>query len=419
MNPVPKELKSVLPIGSSVTASGSLAVGGCDLLDLAKEYGTPSYVVAEDDIRHRAAAYVKAFSKLHPNSDVLFASKAFPCPAVYGVLADEGLSCDVASAGELHLALKGGFDPTRVFMHGNAKTDDEIKYAAKLGVGYIVIDSLDEIKRLEQFAPAGQKVLIRVTPGIKPSTHSYISTGQLDSKFGFSFQDAKTAIKQLNTSSLDLVGIHIHIGSQIFELEPYAKAIKQIAELGDFEVYNLGGGLGVAYSGDDLPPSFDEYVKTKVDAVHAYLGKDKRILIEPGRSLVANSTVTLYSVVAVKDNVSHYVAVDGGMSDNLRPMLYNAEYQAQIVDRLGSDGESYKLVGKHCESGDLLVEAAKLNAPQVGDTIVTPATGAYCYSMANNYNGALRPPVIFCKDGDAKVVVRRETFEDLVLRDVS
>lgn len=415
-----QKLSAVYPIGSQINAKGTLEVGGCDLLELAREYGTPAYIVAEDDIRARARAYLEAFKARHKSFDILFASKAFPCTAVYKLLAEEGLACDVASGGELYLALQGGFDPARIYMHGNAKGESELKFALEAGVGHIVIDNFDEIERLERLVPASarQQVLIRVTPGVKPSTHSYISTGQLDSKFGLGLEDAKQAIERLRASErLELVGLHLHIGSQIFELESFRKAVEQIAGLGDFPVYNLGGGLGVAYLAEDEPPAIERYVEEKVSAVHELLGADKHILIEPGRSLVANSCVTIYTVTSVKQNVSTYVAVDGGMSDNLRPMLYGARYEAEIANRFGG-GTLCHIAGKHCESGDLIVREAELDNPQAGDILVTPATGAYGYAMANNYNGVPRPPVIFCKDGTARVVVRRETYEDLVGRDV-
>jgi len=258
-----------------------------------------------------------------------------------------------------------------------------------------------------------------VTPGIKPSTHDFISTGQLDSKFGMSLQDAAAAIERLRGSdAVELVGLHVHIGSQIFELASFRAAVEAIAPLGDFPVYDLGGGLGVAYTAADEPPSIEEYVEEKVSAVHDLLGPDKRILIEPGRALTANSTVTIYTVETVKRNVSRYVAVDGGMSDNLRPMLYGSVYEAHIADRFGADGEPCHVAGKHCESGDILIRDVPLPDPQPGDVLVTPATGAYGYAMANNYNGILRPPVIFCRDGRPRAVVRRERPDDLVARDL-
>lgn len=417
------ELSHVYPLGSRLNQDGRLEVGGCDAIELARQFGTPAYVVSEDDIRARARAFVETMHALHGEDfDVLFASKAFPCTAVYRLLAQEGLSCDVASGGELYLALRGGFEPERIYLHGNAKDDRELAYAIAQGVGQIVLDSFEEIDRLERAASARgvrQRVLIRVTPGVKPSTHDFISTGQLDSKFGFVMPDAKRAIARVRAAdALELVGLHMHIGSQIFDLQSFRAAVAAIAELGDFRVYNLGGGLGVAYTGGEAPPTIESYVEAKVAAVHELLGTDKRILLEPGRSLVANSTVTLYSVVSVKRGLSTYVAVDGGMSDNLRPMLYGARYEAQIADRFGG-GETCHVAGKHCESGDVIVRDVELNAPVPGDVLVTPATGAYGYAMASNYNGVPRPPVIFCKDGEARVVVRRETIEDLAARDIA
>ena len=417
-----RELSHVYPLGSRLNEEGRLEVGGCDALELAREFGTPAYVVSEEDITARARTFVETLRAEHGEDfDVLFASKAFPCTAVYRLLAGEGLSCDVASAGELYLALRGGFASERIYLHGNAKDDTELAYAIEQGVGQIVLDAPDEIHRVERAAAAGgvrQRVLIRVTPGIKPSTHDFISTGQLDSKFGFVMPDAKRAIVRVQESdALELVGLHMHIGSQIFDLDSFRAAVAAIAELGDFHVYNLGGGLGVAYTGSDAPPTIESYVEAKVAAVHELLGADKRILLEPGRALVANSTVTLYSVVSVKRGLSTYVAVDGGMSDNLRPMLYGSRYEAQVADRFGG-GETFHVVGKHCESGDVIVRDVELDAPEPGDVLVTPATGAYGYAMANNYNGVPRPPVIFCKDGEARVVVRRETLEDLAARDV-
>ncbi len=266
-----------------------------------------------------------------------------------------------------------------------------------------------------------QEVLIRVTPDVAGDTHSKISTGQADSKFGFSIDHAHDAIARLARSEwLELVGLHFHIGSQIYDLEPFREAVRAIAPLGEFPVYNLGGGLGAAYTADQHPPTAKQYVDAIVDVMHAEIGADRRLLLEPGRALVANSTVTLYTVQTVKRNVSTWVAVDGGMSDNLRPMLYDSRYEALIADRpFAGGGELCQLAGKHCESGDVIVRDVELVEPRAGDVIVTPATGAYGYSLANNYNGVPRPPVIFCRDGSATVAVRRETYADLMSRDVA
>ena len=421
-------LDHVLPLGTRVNAAGHLELGGCDAVELAREFETPAYIVVEDDLRSRARRFRDALAARHDDFDVLFASKAFPCTAVYRTLAAEGLACDVASGGELALALAAGFDSRRTYMHGNAKSAAELREALGAGVGHIVLDSLDELERLaalaaDVFPPTReQEVLIRVTPDVAGDTHAKVSTGQADSKFGFSIDAAREAIARARAHrELKLVGLHFHIGSQLFELAPFRAAVRAIATLGDFEVYNLGGGLGAAYTADQHPPSPEEYVSAIVAALHEEIegGAGKRLLLEPGRALVANSAVTLYTVQTVKRNVSTWVAVDGGMSDNLRPMLYDSRYEALLADRPFAPGnEVCQLAGKHCESGDVIVRDVPLADPAVGDVIVTPATGAYGYSMANNYNGVPRPPVVFCSGGSARVVVRRESYADLMSRDV-
>jgi diaminopimelate decarboxylase len=417
---------AVFPQGSRVNAEGRLEVAGCDVVELAEEFGTPAYFYAEDDVRARARAYRDAFERRGAEFEVLFASKSLPCTAAYRLFAEEGLSVDVASGGELHMALKAGFDPGRIHMHGNNKSDEEILFAARAGIRHLILDSFDEIERCERLLDEPQRVLIRVTPGIKPSTHDYITTGQLDSKFGFGLEDglaAKAVERVLASETLELVGLHAHIGSQIFELEPYKLAIQALGELaGDWcQVVNVGGGLGVAYTAEDEPPSIDSYVEVKVKGVAEVFSEGVRILVEPGRSLVANAGLTAYRVGTVKEipGVRTYVAVDGGMSDNLRPMLYGSTYEALIADRAAAPAETLvTIAGMHCESGDVIVRDTMLAEPAVGDVLVTPATGAYGYAMANNYNGVTRPPVVFCRDGEARVVVRRETYEDLTARDV-
>jgi diaminopimelate decarboxylase len=359
----------VYPLGSRLNERRRLEVGGCDVVELAREFGTPAYVYAEDDIRSRARAYMDAFSARTERFEVVYGSKAFPCTAAYRVFVEEGLSCDVASGGELFLALEGGFPPERIYMHGNNKSEAEIEYAVEQGVGHIVVDSFDEIDRLERLAP-GQKVLLRVTPGIKPETHAYISTGQEDSKFGFGVDEVPRAIERIGR--LELCGLHAHIGSQVFDLGPYEKLAEVLNGMGEYPLLNLGGGLGVAYTADQDPPAVEEYV----DALVRGAPEGVTVVCEPGRSLVANAGVTIYTVGTVKriPGVRTYVAVDGGMSDNLRPMLYGARYEAEIADRFG--GETLSTVaGKHCESGDILVTDVLLDDPRPGDVLVTPVTG--------------------------------------------
>ena len=401
----------VYPLGSRLNERGRLEVGGCDVIELAAEFGTPAYVYAEDDMRARARAFVEAFRARTEHFEVIYASKAFPCTAVYRLFSEEGLSADVASGGELHLALAGGMDPRRLYLHGNNKSPAELEYALESGVGQIVVDSFDEIERLRGRA---QRVMVRVTPGIKPTTHSYIQTGQVDSKFGFPMADVPRAVEACEAAGLELCGLHAHIGSQILDVEVFEKLAEVLAAMGDYPLLNLGGGLGIAYTADERAPSIEDYV----EALLRHAPDGVTVLCEPGRALVGNAGVTLYTVGTVKriPDVRTYVAVDGGMSDNLRPMLYGARYEAEIADRFGGT-DVCTIAGMHCESGDILVRDVPLNDPRVGDILVIPATGAYSHAMANNYNAVPRPPVIFCRDGDARVVVRRETYDDLTLRD--
>jgi diaminopimelate decarboxylase len=419
----------VYPLGSRVNERGHLEVGGCDVVKLAEELGTPAYVYAEDDVRARARAYLDAFRSRTDAFEVLYASKAMPATAIYRICRDQGLSADVASGGELHMALAAGYDPARIHLHGNNKSAAELRYAFQAGVGQLILDSFDEIELAESLLDRPQRVLIRVTPGIKADTHTYIQTGQLDSKFGFGLEDglAARAVERVRASRrLELVGLHAHIGSQIFELEPYAKAISILA---DFcrdlemqpELLNVGGGLGIAYAAEDEPPSIEDYAEVKVRGVQRVFDPAPRILVEPGRSLVGNAGITAYRIGTVKKipGVRTYVAVDGGMSDNLRPMLYGSRYEALLANRAAEQPDATATVaGMHCESGDVLVRDVELPAPRVGDVLVTPATGAYGYAMASNYNGVPRPPVILCREGEARVVVRRETWDDLLARDL-
>jgi diaminopimelate decarboxylase len=415
-----QQLSHVYPIGSYLDDQGRLHVGGCDVVEVARDYGTPAFIVSEEDLRSRARAFTAAFEALHERISLVFATKAFACTAVLRVFAEEGLGCDVASGGELAMALRAGMRPERIHMHGNAKSEGELREALDAGIGDVVIDNTGDVDKLERIIEPGrtQPVQIRVTPDVAGDTHVAISTGQADSKFGFGLDDAREAIRRVEASDkLELTGLHAHIGSQLLALEPFRLAVAAMATLGHYDVVNLGGGLGVAYHRAEVPPSVDEYAAAKVEAVHEHFGTDVLIMDELGRALVANSCVTAYTVESVKHNVSTWVGVDGGMSDNLRPMLYGARYEAEVADRFGG-GTHCHLVGKHCESGDVIVRDANLSDPRPGDVVVTPATGGYGHSMANNYNGQPRPPVIFCSGGDARVVVRRETYDDLLARDV-
>src|SRR3954452_24317986 len=407
--------------GAASVHDGRLSIGGCDVLELAREFGTPAYVVAGGDLGARAREFVRALGAHHGGrSRVLFAAKAFPATAVLRIFAEEGLGVDVASAGELHLALNAGFDPGRIVVHGNAKSLGELRTAVEDRLT-VAIDNLDEIDRLEGLAGGGpQPVLLRVVPEVQTDTHHAVATGHADQKFGLALAEAATAVERLRTAGwADLQGIHAHIGSQLFDLAPYREAVTAIAELGRFPLYDLGGGLAAAYTAEHRPPPVGEWVAGVVGAAHELLGaQEAELWIEPGRALVANAGVTLYTVESVKQRDTTWVGVDGGMSDNLRPMLYGAPYTADVADRVGADGEPCHLVGKHCESGDVIAWGVRLPNPRPGDVIVTPATGAYGHALANNYNGVPRPPVILCSGGEARVAVRRETLEDLVARDI-
>jgi diaminopimelate decarboxylase len=403
---------SVYPEFAAVS-DGRLTLGGCDAVELARQHGTPAYVVSEDDLRARAREFMAAMGD---RGHVLYACKAFPAAAVLRVFAEEGLWCLVASGGELHLALAAGFEPGRIVMHGNAKSHDELAAAADAGIALVIVDSLIDVDRLEALG-ARQRVLIRVTPDVETDTHAAIATGHADAKFGLGLDHTAEAIDRIRASAnLELAGLHIHVGSQIFDTAPFREGLDAIAPFGDFDVIDAGGGLGVAYTGEERTLSVDDYVAAKLEAV----GPGPTVLIEPGRSLVATSTVTLYSVESVKHGATRtWVAVDGGMSDNLRPMLYDAVYEAAIADRMDADGEPVTIVGKHCESGDELLRDVRLPDPQPGDVLVVPMSGAYHHALANNYNQALRPPVVFVSGGESRVVLRRETYADLRARDVA
>ena len=416
-----------MPFPASTTTNdrGNLEVDGCDLLEVARTFGTPAYLFSVSEMKGRARAFSDAFSARSDRFEVLFASKALPVTAAYRLFEGEGLSVDVASGGELTMALAAGYDPERIYMHGNNKTDAELELVDRAGVGTLIVDSFDEIERCDRVLGRKVDAMVRVTPGIEPSTHSYIQTGQVDSKFGFGLEDgsaAEAVSRVMASEKLELVGLHCHIGSQIFEIEPFRLAVEALATIaGEWcRVVNLGGGLGISYLTGDDPPGIEEYVELKVGAVRESFGDEVKILIEPGRSLVGTAGLTVYTIGTVKEipGVRTYVAVDGGMSDNLRPMLYDARYEAVLADRPEREGDTAVTVaGSHCESGDILIRDVSLPEPAVGEILVIPATGAYGYAMANNYNGMPRPPVVFLEDGVAEVVVRRETWQDLMSRD--
>jgi diaminopimelate decarboxylase len=427
---------TLLPASARVAGDGSVSVGGVDLAGLAVELGTPLYVYDEDELRTRCREYRTGFG-----AGVAYASKAFLCTAMAKLVAEEGLDLDVATGGELHVALHAGFPAARIVLHGNNKSSGELRAALDAGVGRIVVDSFDELDRLEALSDRADEpiaVLVRVTPGVEAHTHEYIETGTDDSKFGFGLQsgDALRAVQRVVAcDGLRLAGLHCHIGSQVFRLDSYAAAIDRMIGLvlavetetgASVDELSVGGGLGVRYVASDEGPSIAQFAAAlqeafaKARAAHGVRSRPA-LGVEPGRSIAAPAGLTLYTVGTVKEipGLRTYVAVDGGMSDNLRPVTYGAQYEAFLPARAtASRGKVVTVAGKHCEQGDVLVRDAHLPADvQVGDVLATPVTGAYAYSMASNYNKVARPAVVFVRDGAARVVVRREDLDDLVRLD--
>ncbi|MFN2506421.1 MAG: diaminopimelate decarboxylase [Acidimicrobiales bacterium] len=413
----------LLPDTATVDADGRLSVGGVDLLALAGEVGTPVFVYDEAHLRTRCREAVGAFGE-----GVAYASKAFLCRAMARLVHEEGMHVDVATGGEMHVALAAGVPPTHLVLHGNNKSLDELRRAHDLGVR-VVVDSFDEFERLERlFAEDGRptRVLVRVTPGVEAHTHEYVMTGQVDSKFGFGLNsgDAAEAVDRARrTPATDLVGVHAHIGSQIFLVRSFEKAVEVLAGFVsslDVAELCLGGGLGVPYVEGEEAPSITEWAATVQEACRA-AGIRSRITAEPGRAIAAGAGLTLYRVGTIKEipGVRTYVAVDGGMSDNPRPVLYGSGYEAFLPRATtAARPRLVTVVGKHCESGDVIVRDACLPAyVTVGDIVCTPVTGAYGHSMASNYNKVPRPPVVFVAGGEARVVVRRETLDDLLRLD--
>jgi diaminopimelate decarboxylase len=423
------------PVTYRVNAAGHMEVGGCDLIDLAREHGTPLYVYDEATVRQRASEYVAAMGL---GGQVLYSAKAFASPQFLRVVADEGLGLDVVSAGELDLALRSGFPQDRIHFLGNNKSAEDLG-AAYLAGAVIVIDGAHELDLLQAIVPEGKRtpVMLRISPGVKPDTHDHISTGQLDSKFGFSIESgaARKAVGQaLRHPRLEVVGLHSHIGSQIFALGAYEKAmaimLDLLVELRDelkFEPRELGagGGLGIAYTHDDDPPTPRHFVETVRHALESGCAsrglKVPELVVEPGRSIAGPAGVALYTVGSIKDipGVRRYVAVDGGMGDNIRPKLYGARYEAVLAsapDR-APDG-TVTIAGKYCESTDILITDIEMPALKPGDILCIPAAGAYCLAMASNYNGMPRPEVLMVRDGNARVMRRRETLDDLVAAEV-
>lgn len=419
--------RRLLPESAALADDGWLTIGGCHLGALVEEFGTPLFVYDEDHLRGRCREAVAAFGA----GRVIYATKAFLCRAMARLAYEEGLLLDVSTGGELHVALAAGVPASACVLHGNNKSEEELRFAIEAGIGRIIVDSFDELDRLEHLHQAGlgpvPDVLIRVTPGVHAHTHEFISTGQDDSKFGFNLGngDAARAVARAAASeAVNLVGTHCHIGSNVFRADSFARAAEVMAAFAaevDLPQLVLGGGLGVAYTSEEEAPSISTWASVLLDACRA-LGVRADVYVEPGRSIVADAAVTAYTVGTIKDipGVRTYVAVDGGMSDNPRPVLYGSGYEALLARApFAERTRRVRVVGKHCESGDVLLNEADVPADlAVGDVLVTPVTGAYGQSMGSNYNRIRRPAVVFTSGGSARLVVRRETFDDLLATDV-
>lgn len=423
-----------------INEKNHLTIGGLDTVDLAKEYGTPLYVMDENLIRKNCRLYKNAMEKYYGDGLVLYANKAFCSLWTCRLAAEEGLGLDIVSGGELFTAQKAGFPMEKICFHGNNKTAEELEMAVENRVGHIVVDNLYELELLDSIAAKHktvQKIMFRIKPGIDAHTHSFIQTGQIDSKFGVALENGEAfdlIQKAIGMHNIKLTGLHCHIGSQIFEIEPFCKAAEVMMDLiGDLkeqlgieiDELNLGGGYGIMYTEKDDPIAYDQYIQHVSEVVKETAKKRSvklpKIYMEPGRSIVASAGITLYTIGGIKDikNVRKYVSVDGGMCDNPRYILYQSEYTAVVANHADEKpSETVTIAGKCCESGDLLAKDLMLSQTSVGDTLAVLATGAYNYSMASNYNRIPRPAVVAVSDGKARVVIKRESYEDLVRNDL-
>lgn len=425
----------------NINAQGHLTIGGCDTVELAKKYGTPVYVIDEAAVRETCRSYVKSFQNHYDGKGMaLYASKALSCMELCRIADQEGMGLDVVSGGELYTAQKAGFPMEKIHFHGNNKTDEELEMALRLGVGKIVVDNLFEMDRLNEMAlkfGVIPRISMRIKPGVDAHTHDFIRTGQIDSKFGFALEtgEALSAVKHaLACENLELTELHCHIGSQIFDIDPFVTAAEIMMDFiseikaetaHEIKELNLGGGFGIKYAEEDTPVAYDNYMKAVSRAVKAKAAEHALavpfIFIEPGRSVVGEAGITLYTVGGIKEipNIRTYVSVDGGMCDNIRYALYQSKYTVITANKADKPADTVVTVaGKCCESGDLVQENTAIAKAQPGDIIAVLSTGAYNYSMASNYNRIPKPPVVMVKDGKSRTVVKRETYEDLIKNDI-
>ena len=422
---------SLFPHTAEVTSQGNLVLGGCDTTQLTAEFGTPLYVFDEVTLRGMCREFVGGFRERYPDSTVIYACKAFINVALAQLLKEEGLGLDVVSGGELAVAQRVDFPSTKIYFHGSNKSREELEMALDYGIGRVVVDNFHEIELLGEIASQRgvvQDILLRVSPGIDPHTHVYTTTGVLDSKFGFSIQtgQAKEAVeKVMEAKSIRLVGLHFHLGSPIFELEPYTRAMEVALDFASqvglpLQEISPGGGFAIAYTRDQRPPSVEEYAEAIASTLQGQ--NSPHLVVEPGRAIVGRAGVALYSVGASKDvpGVRRYISIDGGMGDNIRPALYQAQYEAVIANKMvEEESEMVSVAGRFCESGDVLLRDVLLPRLEPGDILAVPAAGAYAPSMASNYNLVPRPAIVMVKDGQARVIRRRETYEDLMRNDLA
>ncbi len=431
--------QNVFPDTTTVDSQGRLVIGGCNTLDLVSEYGTPLYILDEQTLRARCRSYIQEFRQRRKECAVYYACKAYINPALAKIFDEEGMGLDVVSGGELATAQAAGFPLERVTFHGNNKTPEELEFAVSNGIGTVAVDSfyeLDLLNRIAAEAGKVQNIIIRVSPGVDPHTHVYTTTGTLDSKFGFAIQTghAAQAVRQaLKASNLNLLGLHFHLGSPIFELEPYRVATDlvlrwaaQFREDGlELKEFSPGGGFAIAYTRDDAPPEIGDYAEAIISTMTATcsdLGMEiPNLTVEPGRSIIGPAGVALYQIGAIKDipGVRKYVSVDGGMGDNIRPALYQAVYEVVAAGKVNdAPTERVTIAGKYCESGDLLASDIMMPELVAGDVLAIPAAGAYCPSMASNYNLNPRPPMVLVNNGQSRLIRRRESYQDMMHCDV-
>ena len=432
-------LTGILPDTADVNGKGHLTIGGCDVVELAAEFGTPLYVFDEATLRRACAEYRNEFSLVYPNSLVIYAAKAFLNRALAKVINEEGLGLDVVSGGELSIARSVDFPMEKVYLHGNNKLQDEVELAVSCGIGRIVIDNIQEISAINDAARnAGitQDVLLRITPGIDAHTHRHVATGIVDSKFGLpvaSGQAKEAAVTAMSASNLSLIGLHVHLGSLIFSAEPYREAIKVVFRFAaglreghgiEMQEFSPGGGFAIQYTRDAPAPDAAHFANAIAEAVQSRsteLGiQPPRLILEPGRAIVGRSGVAVYRTGAIKDipSVRRYISVDGGMADNIRPALYGSRYEALIANKATVDAtERVSIAGKYCESGDILASDVQLPRVDAGDIVVIPVAGAYSLPLASNYNASLKPAIVMVKDGKARIIRRRESYDDLLQHD--